>query len=105
MARSYSLDFINLTESSKSNSAGVKLAKLCLKANLPAKYVADFMKVSRMTIYAWFRGGYLREKNLDLVVDLTSIIEADLEKGILPATTIENARNYLNSIIDTQIVD
>ena len=73
MARSYSDEFINSTKNSNSTSAGIALAKLCLKANLPAKYIADFMRVSRMTVYAWFRGGYLREKNLDLIKDLISI--------------------------------
>jgi hypothetical protein len=105
MARSYSDEFINATKNSNSTSAGITLAKLCLKANLPAKYIADFMRVSRMTVYAWFRGGYLREKNLDLITDLISILEIDLAKGILPVTSIENAKGYLNSIVDTQIVD
>lgn len=105
MARSYSDEFINSTKNSNSTSAGIVLAKLCLKANLPAKYIADFMRVSRMTVYAWFRGGYLREKNLDLIKDLISILEIDLAKGILPVTSIENAKGYLNSIVDTQIVD
>jgi len=35
---------------------GVKLAKICVKLNIPAKDVADYLGVSRPTVYSWFIG-------------------------------------------------
>jgi hypothetical protein len=35
---------------------GVKLAKICIKLNIPVIDVAEYLKVSRPTVYAWFIG-------------------------------------------------
>ncbi len=35
---------------------GVKLGLLCLERGIPIVDVAEYLHVSRVTIYAWFRG-------------------------------------------------
>jgi transcriptional regulator with XRE-family HTH domain len=35
---------------------GVKLAKRCIALNIPIKDVAEYLGVSRPTVYAWFTG-------------------------------------------------
>jgi predicted transcriptional regulator len=35
---------------------GVKLAKICVKRDIPVKDVAEYLGVSRVAVYAWFRG-------------------------------------------------
>jgi predicted transcriptional regulator len=35
---------------------GVKLAKICVRLNIPVKDVAEYLKVSRPTVYSWFIG-------------------------------------------------
>jgi plasmid maintenance system antidote protein VapI len=35
---------------------GVKLAKACLRLNIPVTDVAEYLHVSRPTVYAWFIG-------------------------------------------------
>lgn len=35
---------------------GVKLAKICVRLNIPVKDVAEYLNVSRPTVYGWFVG-------------------------------------------------
>jgi hypothetical protein len=35
---------------------GVKLAKTCVRLNIPVKDVAEYLNVSRPTVYSWFIG-------------------------------------------------
>lgn len=105
MSKSYSLNFIEETNSSTSERTGVKFAKVCIKANLPAVYIASVMNVSRMTIYSWFRGKPLRDKNEEAVKLLINVIENDIINGILPAKSLIEAKQYLESLTNKTIED
>jgi predicted transcriptional regulator len=35
---------------------GVKLGRLCVERAIPVTEVAEYLKVSRMTVYNWFKG-------------------------------------------------
>jgi hypothetical protein len=105
MSRPYSSDFIEATNASTSTRTGVLFAKACIKANLPAIYVASIMNVSRMTIYSWFRGKPLRDKNEEAVKLLISIIENDIISGILPAKGLPEAKLYLEEVANKIIED
>jgi hypothetical protein len=35
---------------------GVRLAKICIKLDIPVADVAEYLKVSKPTVYAWFLG-------------------------------------------------
>jgi hypothetical protein len=38
------------------NLLGVKLGLICVERDIPVTDVAEFFGVSRVTVYAWFRG-------------------------------------------------
>lgn len=56
MAKGYSVLTIQEIEDANPNLLGVKLGKICVKKDIPVKDVAEFFEVSRVTVYAWFRG-------------------------------------------------
>jgi len=99
MPRTYSKQFIAGLEKSNPNRAGIALAYACVAGNLPAKYVAYALDVTRMTVFSWFRGSYIRHKNLLKVEAITELIESDTAKGILPATSNAQAKAYLEEMV------
>lgn len=56
MPTGYSMVTAEAIKSANSSLLGVQLGKICLKNNIPAKEVAEFFDVSRMTVYNWFKG-------------------------------------------------
>ena len=103
MPRTYSEPFLIELYKSNPNRACTALALACVKANLPAKYVAVALEVTRMTVFSWFRGKPIRHKNLLKVETLTDLIESDTAKGILPAKNIAEAKAYIEEMIGTAI--
>jgi len=82
---------------------GVRLGKLCVKANLPASYVAIALECSRMSIHTWFRGGGMRESKRRYVEALMRLIEKDMEEGLLPARSVSDAKKYFEAILGIKI--
>ena len=103
MARTYSQELIDEVNSRDPNNSGVALAQACIKANLPAKYVAVALGVTRMTVHSWFRGAPLREKNRRLVEVFTDLVESDTAKGLLPAKNMMEAKAYIEEMIGRPI--
>ena len=99
MSRPYSEGFLIALAKANPNRAGTALAKACVNANLPTKYVAWALDVSRMTVFSWFRGKPIRHKNLLKVETLTDLIESDTAKGILPARNVAAAIKYLEEMV------
>lgn len=99
MPRPYSEKFLLELHRTESNRIGIQLAKACVKANLPAKYVADYLGVTRITVYSWFRGKPLRDKNQQAVEALLDRINTDIEKRVLPVMTNYDAKKYLNDLL------
>ena len=56
MPTGYSMVTAEAIKRANSSLLGVQLGKICLKNNIPAKEVAEFFDVSRMTVYNWFAG-------------------------------------------------
>ena len=98
MSRSYSQEFRLELYKKDQNNLGVQLGIACVEANLPAKYVAPALNVSRMTVHGWFRGNAIRNSNKQLVYALIKIIKEDTEQGILPAKTVAKAKAWLRSV-------
>jgi hypothetical protein len=95
MPRNYSEQFLIKLHKLDDSRTGVKLAKACVSANLPAMYVASALGVTRMTIYSWFRGKPLRDKNVQRVNTFITRINTDTEAGLLPAPTMKSAKEYI----------
>ena len=99
MPRTYSQQFIEGLENANPQRAGIALAQACVKGNLPAKYVAYALEVTRMTVFSWFRGAHIRHKNLLKIEAITNLIESDTAKGILPAKNTAEAKAYLEDMV------
>lgn len=52
----YSRRIVAEIEQADTEKVGVRLAMLCLLRDVPVKYVAERLGVSRVTVYTWFRG-------------------------------------------------
>ena len=105
MSRSYSEEFLVEMYRADPNRTGVALAHACVKANLPAKYVAQVLGVSRMSIYSWFRGKPIRDKNRQVAEVFTDLVEGDLAKEILPAKNLMDAKKYLEDMVGKPLED
>ena len=58
-----------------SNLLGVKLGRFCLDRGIPVADAAEYLHVSRVTVYAWFRGkadvsGHHRDAVIELLKKL-----------------------------------
>lgn len=103
MSRSYSESFLVDMYKANPNKPGVALARACVEANLPAKYVAIVLGVTRMTVYAWFRGKPIRNKNSKTAEAFTRLVRDDLLSGRLPAKSVADAKAYLGEMIGQEI--
>ena len=103
MSRSYSESFLVDMYKDDPNKPGVALARACVDANLPAKYVATVLGVTRMTVYSWFRGKPLRDNNRKVVEAFTRLVRKDLEEGRLPAKSVADSKIYLGEMIGKEI--
>lgn len=95
MSRTYSERFLVEMHQADPERFGIKLAKACVKANIPALYVAQIIGVSRMTIYSWFRGKPFRDKNAQLAKKLYDAVEEALADGRLPASSLYFAQQFV----------
>lgn len=98
MARPYSEKFLLELSESTSDGLGVQLAKLCVKANLPATYVAVALETTKTTVYSWFRGQGVREEKRKTIETFIQLMQEDLEKEVLPAKTMKDARQYIHQV-------
>jgi hypothetical protein len=98
MPRTYGEKFLRELSDADPGSAGVSLGRLCVDANLPAAYVSRALQVSRMTVYSWFRGRGVSEKNLKTIDAFTKLVEEDMKNGVLPATNLKDAKRYLEEM-------
>jgi transcriptional regulator with XRE-family HTH domain len=62
--RGYSLRIIRANQQADPSSIGVLLGRLCIRQEIPASDVAEFFKVSPMTVYNWFSGNSRPQKRL-----------------------------------------
>lgn len=103
MPRPYGDKFLLELREADPTRLGVKLAKLCVEANLPAAYVAKVLEISRTTVYEWFRGQIMKEPNIKKVEAFISLVVQDLESGVLPAKNSADAKRYLSDMVGGSI--
>ena len=56
MAKVYSTLTVQEIQEANPTLLGVKLGKICVNKDIPVIDVAEYFGVSRVTVYAWFRG-------------------------------------------------
>jgi len=102
MARPYSAKFLNELHTAD-NTLGVELGRVCYAANIPASYVAAALETSRITVYGWFRGREMRQKNRKVVQAFMDLVEIDTKEGRLPAKNIKDAKAYIEEMVGRKI--
>ena len=102
--RSYGEKFLLELRDADPTRLGVQLGRLCVDANLPALYVSKILEVSKTTIYAWFRGQYIREQKRKNIEAFMNLVQKDMAAGVLPAKTALDARVYLSKMVGDTVV-
>ena len=97
MPRPLSERFVIGLDRADESKTGVQLARICIKANLPVKYVAEGLDVSRMTLHTWFREGEIRKNNNLKVQKFINLVEQGLADGVLPAGNLASAKVFIES--------
>ena len=54
--KGYTTLFVQAVNDATPFFLGVKLAKICIKLDIPVADVAEYLGVSRPTVYSWFLG-------------------------------------------------
>jgi transcriptional regulator with XRE-family HTH domain len=103
MPRPYSDKFLLELREADPTTVGVRLARLCVEANLPAAYVAKALEISCTTIHKWFRGQIMKEPNIKKVEAFMSLVEQDMAARVLPAKDTADAKHYLSLMIGGSI--
>lgn len=103
MPQTYSAELKELVQNATTYRLGLDLAATCIRANLPAIYIAEVFEVTRMSVHAWFRGGTIRPRKRPKIETFIKLVEEDLEKGLLPARTLRDARAYLGDMVGRPI--
>jgi hypothetical protein len=103
MPRSYGDKFLLELDKQTADSLGVELARLCVKANLPAAYVAVALETTPTTVYSWFRGQGIREKKRRIVEAFIKILQEDMSMARLPARSMFDAKAYMEEMLGVKI--
>lgn len=56
MSKGYTTKFIQAVNGADQTKIGVRLGKICIENDIPVVDVANFLGVTRMTVYHWFKG-------------------------------------------------
>jgi hypothetical protein len=104
MPRTYGESFLRELSATQDKTAGIRLARLCVRANLPAAYVAKALEVSITTIHHWFRNRKgINDKNQKMIDVFISLAKHDLGTGRLPASNTKDAKTYIEEMIGRKI--
>lgn len=105
MPKSYSEKFVLNLQKNTSDHVGIQMAKLCVRARLPIKDVANVFNVSRMAIHSWFRGNEIKPENMSKIEKFNTIVATGLLEGHLPKITSISARHFLEEIVTPEIIE
>lgn len=103
MSRPYGEKFLKTLYAADERQLGVQLGRLCVRANIPASYVAPALEVTRMTIYMWFRGQDIRAKTRKKVEAMIGLMKNDFDEGILPVKTNFDAKIYIEGLVGIKL--
>lgn len=58
MSYGYSQRIVSLNGEADASSLGVVLGRACIKTDTPVQVAAEYLGVSRTTVYNWFTGAF-----------------------------------------------
>ena len=103
MTRPYSEEFLREIYSEERVGLGYDLARTCLTANIPAKYVAAVLEVTPLTVFKWYRGAKIKETRYGQINGFLERIQADLKSEVLPARNVVAAKEYIQGMLGREI--
>lgn len=103
MPRPYGEKFLRALERTRLDTLGITLAKLCVKANLPASVVAPALETTPTTVYAWFRGQGVREQKRKVVEAFIELLREDFRNGYLPVNDNKEAAHYISTVLGIDV--
>jgi len=103
MGRPYSDKFLRELADADETNLGVRLAKVCVEANLPTAYVAQALETTRLSVSYWFRGRQIRAKKHPAILAFMSLVREDIANGRLPAKSTADAKLYISEMIGIQL--
>lgn len=75
-ARGYTDAFVAEVHAAPQDKVGVKLALICIERGIPVVDVAEFLGLTRATVYSWFRGRTnVPAKHFDKVQELVDKLQ------------------------------
>mgnify|MGYP003121319379 CR=1 FL=1 len=98
MGRSYGSKTIDRLRDSGLSSLSLQFAAVCVDARFDTKLLAEYFKVSRMTIHNWFHDKSMRPHNEEQVEKFIQKALDDLDSGILPIKSKTKMRSYLHNL-------
>jgi DNA-binding transcriptional regulator YiaG len=54
--KGYSRNFIDANRTADPFHVGVQLGRICVERDIPVQDIAEYLNVSRQTVYMWFLG-------------------------------------------------
>lgn len=80
--RGYSLKLVEVNKNAPTTHPGVMLGRLCITQDIPVADVAQFFKVSRMTIYKWFKGTEMpRKRHVEKIEEVVATLKNNANLG------------------------
>ena len=70
MPRGYSVKFTEEVNKADQTKLGVRLGQVCINHDIPVSNVAEYIGVSRMTVYGWFKGKGVAKSRVAKVEEL-----------------------------------
>jgi hypothetical protein len=99
MTRPFSKEFLTSLQTADEKQLGVQLGRLTVEACIPASFLAKALGVTRTSIYSWFRGQDIRHRKRKEVEVLIDLMKEDFKNGVLPVSTQEEAKKYIQELI------
>lgn len=103
MSRPYSDAFLRELFDGTQEGIGFDLARLCVTAKIPSKYVAAALEVTPVTVFNWFRGAGIKDSRHDKIRAFMKLLKEDMDKGVLPVQNMATAKAYIEDMLGHQI--
>jgi len=103
MSRPYNDTFLRKLAEGEITGLGSDLARLCIKAHIPAKYVAIALEVTPLTVFKWYRGARVQDQRHAQIEVFMKLVNEDMIVGTLPARNSEAAKIYIQQMLGREI--
>lgn len=76
-ARGYNSKLIKIVNEADQTKLGIRLAQACIKNDISVSEVAEFMGISRISVYNWFKGGGIKKELHEKIEKLITKLDSN----------------------------